>query len=124
MSAVSRFGPPIALMGLIFFLSAQPHLSSGLGTWDLVGRKFVHATEYGLLFGLWWRALGWRRAQAPLIAAAIAIGYSTTDEFHQTFIAGRHGSPVDVLIDSTGVLIAFLLLRRRRFAGRATSVAT
>jgi VanZ family protein len=89
-----------------------------LGTWDLIGRKIVHATEYGLLFGLWWRALGWRAPQAPLIAAAIAIGYSTTDEFHQTFIAGRHGSPVDVLIDSTGVLISYGLIRRRLGAVR------
>jgi VanZ family protein len=113
MSALSRYGPPVVLMGLIFFLSAQPHLSSGLGTWDLIGRKIVHATEYGLLFGLWWRALGWRNPRAPLIAAAIAIGYSATDEFHQTFVSGRHGSPVDVLIDSAGVLIAYVLIRRR-----------
>ena len=34
--------PPVALMALIFFLSAQPDLSSGLGTWDLVLRKIVH----------------------------------------------------------------------------------
>ena len=79
----------LALMGLIFFLSAQSHLSSGLGVWDLIGRKIVHATEYGLLFTLWWRALGWRSPQAPLIAAAIAIGYSATDEFHQSFVPGR-----------------------------------
>ena len=69
---------------------------------------------------MWWRALGWRRESAPLFAAAIAIGYAMTDEFHQTFVAGRHGSPVDVLIDSTGVLIAFLLLRRRLGAARRT----
>ena len=39
MTLVSRLDPwlpPLALMGLIFFLSAQPNLSSGLGTWDLV----------------------------------------------------------------------------------------
>jgi VanZ family protein len=113
MAALRRFGPPVALMGLIFFLSAQPHLSSGLGVWDLIGRKIVHATEYGLLFTLWWRALGWGAPRAPLLAAAIAIGYAATDEFHQTFVAGRHGSPVDVLIDATGVLIAWLVLRRR-----------
>jgi VanZ family protein len=113
MSALSRFGPPVALMGVIYFLSAQPHLSSGLGTWDLIGRKFVHAGEYGLLFALWWRAIGWRNPRAPLIAAAIAIGYSATDEFHQTFVDGRHGSPVDVLIDSTGVLVGYALIRRR-----------
>src|ERR687889_2254511 len=85
--------PPIALMGLIFFLSAQPDLSSGLGTWDLVLRKLAHMTEYGLLWFLWLRALGGRR---PWVAALIAIAYAATDELHQTTVDGRHGSPVDV----------------------------
>src|SRR3954452_20148552 len=126
MSALGRYAPPVALMGLIFFLSNQPHLTSGLGVWDLIGRKLIHATEYGLLFALWWRALGWRRW--PL-AAAIGTGFAMTDEFHQTYIAGRHGTPVDVLIDSSGVAIAagLILLRRnrlRRGARRQASAAS
>jgi VanZ family protein len=104
---IGRFGPPIALMGVIFYLSAQPNLRTDLGTIDLVGRKFVHAFEYGLLWFLWLRALGWR-GHAPWTAAAIAIGYAATDEFHQTFVDGRQGSPRDVLIDSTGVALAAL----------------
>ena len=112
-NVVSRFVPPLALMGLIFFLSAQSDLNSGLGTIDLIGRKLIHATEYGLLFGLWWRAFNWH---APLAAAAIAICWAISDEYHQLSVHGRHGSPVDVLIDSTGVLIAYLLIRWRRQA--------
>jgi VanZ family protein len=111
MAPIERFGPPLALMALIYFLSAQPDLSSGLGTIDLVGRKVVHATEYGVLWLLWARALGYRR---PLVAAAIAIAYAATDEFHQTFVHGRHGTPVDVLIDSAGVALACLAFSRRR----------
>jgi VanZ family protein len=103
---VSRFGPPIALMALIYALSAQADLNSGLGTIDLIGRKLIHMTEYGLLWFLWLRALGYRR---PLLAAAIAIGYAITDELHQTTVHGRHGSPVDVLIDATGVAIAWAI---------------
>ena len=45
--------PPLALMAVIFFLSAQPDLSSGLGLVDLIGRKFLHAGEYPLLCVLW-----------------------------------------------------------------------
>ena len=107
----SRFAPPLALMGLIFALSAQPSLDSGLGTIDFVGRKLIHATEFGLLYLLWLRALGWR-GQARWTAAAIAIGYAITDELHQTFVSGRHGVPTDVLIDSTGVLVAALAAHR------------
>src|ERR671930_2027876 len=99
MGAISQFFPPLLLMAVIFFLSAQPNLSSGLGTIDLIGRKLVHMSEYGLLFLLWLRATRWR---TPLLATAVAIGYAVTDEWHQTAVAGRHGSPVDVLIDSAG----------------------
>jgi hypothetical protein len=111
------WAPPVVLMGVIFFLSAQPDLSSGLGAWDLILRKAAHMTEYGLLVLLWWRALR-ERVPARLavgLAVAIAIAYSGTDEYHQTFIHGRHGTPVDVAIDSVGMAaVALLLLRRER----------
>jgi VanZ family protein len=107
--------PPIALMGLIFFLSAQPDLSSGLGTWDLVLRKLAHAGIYGLLCLLWWRALRPLGSARRAIVAAwlIAVGYAVTDEWHQTFIEGRHGSPLDVLIDATGATLAAAFAARR-----------
>ncbi len=111
MAALGRYAPPLALMALIFFLSAQSDLSTGLGVWDLIGRKIVHATEYGVLFVLWWRALGYRN---PVAAAAITVGYAATDELHQTFVHGRHGTPVDVLIDAAGVAIAARIARGRR----------
>src|SRR5215212_6422001 len=73
---------PIGVMAVIFALSAQPDLSSGLGTIDLVGRKFVHASEYALLCFLWWRALRTVTADRRAVAAAFAIcvAYSATDE--------------------------------------------
>ena len=101
---VGRFAPPLILMGLIYFASAQPDLTSGLGLIDLIGRKIVHATEYGLLFWLWLRAF---RFRAPAAAAAIALLYAGTDEYHQTYVDGRVGTPRDVLIDATGIAIAW-----------------
>ena len=65
---VARFAPPLLLMILIFGLSAQPNLGTGLGTWDTVLRKAAHMAEYGLLWLLWWRALGYGN---PAIPAAI-----------------------------------------------------
>ena len=96
-------------MALIFFFSAQPNLGTDLGTIDLVGRKLVHMLEYGLLWFLWWRALDRKR---PVAAAAIAFAYAISDEFHQTFVDGRQGSPVDVLIDSAGIAIAWATANR------------
>jgi hypothetical protein len=109
MPVLGRFLPPLALMGLIFFLSAQPDLGTGLGVWDVILRKAAHMTEYGLLWWLWWRALGYRHAAA---AVAITLLYAASDELHQHFVSGRHGTPVDVAIDAVGVAVAIAISRR------------
>ena len=115
MRAISRFGPPLALMAVIFFFSAQPDLGTGLGVWDTILRKAAHMAEYGLLWFLWVRALGHRHAA---LAAAITLAFAISDEYHQTFVEGRRGAPVDVLIDAAGVGLAALLYSRRRAAAR------
>ena len=107
MGAAGRFAAPLLLMVLIFFLSAVPELNSGLGVWDTVLRKLAHMTEFGLLCALWMRAL-----RRPVTAAAIALAYAATDELHQTFVAGRTGSPWDWAIDAAGVGLAVLAWRR------------
>jgi|SRR5215218_1031264 len=117
MRTVSRFAPPLILMAVIFGLSAQPGLDSGLA-WDKVLRKGAHMTEFGLLWLLWWRALGY---QSRLVPVVIALAYAVTDEIHQHFVTDRVGSPVDVLIDACGIALAILATRRlaRRRAARA-----
>ena len=114
---LALLAPPLALMGLIFFLSAQPDLNSGLGTIDDIGRKLIHMTEYGLL---WWLLLRASRFSRRGLAAAIALAYGASDEFHQMFVHGRSGSPADWAIDGAGIAIAWLAWRalaRRRELG-------
>jgi VanZ family protein len=113
--------PPLLLMGVIFFVSAQPSLDSGLGIVDLIGRKLIHLAEYALLCFLWWRALATvtTPGRAALWALALASAYAVTDEYHQTFIEGRHGSPVDWLIDSAGAALVALKLRGTRVRASA-----
>ncbi len=115
MAAVGRFGPPLALMAVIFALSAQPDLNSGLGGWDTVLRKLAHMAEFGLLWLLWWRALGYRD---PRPAIAIALLYAASDEWHQSFVDGRVGSPVDFAIDAAGVGLAGLAVWLRASRAR------
>ena len=109
MRLVSRFAPPLLLMALIFFLSAQPDLSTGLGGWDTILRKGAHMTEYAILGALLLRALG--RA-LPALAAGVA--YAATDELHQHFVRGRHAAFLDLLIDAVGVTIGVYVYHRLR----------
>jgi hypothetical protein len=114
MRPVGRYAPPVAVMALIFALSATPDLSSGLGAWDLVLRKIAHVTIFGVLWLALARATDWRR---PVAATIVALLYASSDELHQTFVDGRHGTPVDVAIDAIGIGIAALawtLAARRR----------
>ena len=122
-STAGRWLPPLALMAVIYMLSDQPNLSSGLGLIDLVGRKLVHAGEYALLCWLWIRALrpsvGGRAALA--LALAVTLAYAVGDEYHQTFVDGRSGSPLDVVIDGLGAAVggAWAQRRGRERAGAA-----
>lgn len=116
--------PPLLLMAAIYYLSDQPHLSSGLGIYDTIGRKLVHVLEYVMLCGLWWRALeglGPRTTTTPALIAAVAVtvGYSIADEYHQTMVEGRAGSPLDVGIDALGATAAAVAINRK-VAPRAT----
>jgi VanZ family protein len=105
--------PALLAMGVIFFLSAQPSDPVDRAWWDVLLRKLGHLSEYAVLTALWWRALRGLRFRFPLAAAiALSLGYAATDEFHQTFVDGRHGTPVDVLIDSAGMAIAAIAIRR------------
>jgi VanZ family protein len=105
MGPVSRYAPPLAVMALIFALSATPDLSSGLGTWDTVLRKLAHITIFAVLWLALARATCWRR---PILATVIALLYAVSDELHQSFVEGRHGTPVDVAIDAFGIGLAVL----------------
>jgi VanZ family protein len=107
--------PPLAWMVLIFALSGQPSDGIDRAWWDVVLRKLAHVTEYAVLTALWWRALRALGVSRPLATAVgIALLYSASDEFHQTFVDGRQGTPVDVMIDAIGMTVAALLIYARR----------
>ena len=107
-SRMLRLWLPVVLSaGLIFGLSSSPSLDSGLGTWDEVLRKCAHVTEYAILGLLLVRALG-----RELPALLLGVAYAASDELHQHFVTGRHGAPVDVAIDTAGLLIGIVLVRR------------
>ena len=115
--------PPLVLMAVIFALSAQPHLNSGLGLLDAILRKVAHFGEFALLTLLWWRVFVSRMTarRAALAAFLVSALYAASDEFHQEFVAGRDVSPVDWAIDCAGAGLAALRVRTgsRAPAGRS-----
>jgi VanZ family protein len=104
----SRWLPVLLWAGVIFAFSSVPSLNSGLGGWDYVLRKGAHMTEYAILAVLLVRATG-----SYAWAFGITVAYAASDEVHQLFVRGRHGSPIDVGIDAVGALIGITLLRSK-----------
>ena len=105
--ALSVWLPVVVWAAVIFALSSISGLGTGLGFWDTLLRKGAHFAEYAILGALLLRAL---RREGFAVAAGVA--YAATDELHQHFVPGRHGSPFDVALDAVGVTLGVYLLHR------------
>ena len=114
------WAPPVALMALIFALSAMPADNADHGFLYILSRKAAHFTEYALLLALWWRAFASKVSERRALALALGITilYAISDELHQTFVNGRAGRPLDVGIDTAGALAAASLIGRARLRRR------
>ena len=110
-----RWLPALLMMLLIYFVSAQSSSNLPNFDWaDILVKKGGHAVGYAVLAFLYWRALGFEDSQWGL-AWLLAILYAITDEFHQSFVPGRHPAIWDVLIfDNFGALISLWLVNRYR----------
>ena len=93
------------------FPAASLHTLSRIHT---VIRKLAHITEFGALstavfHGVRGERYGWR-FQWALITLIIAVSYAGLDEWHQSFVPVREPRVRDVLIDSTGAMLAQVLV--------------
>jgi VanZ family protein len=93
------------------FPAASPHTLSRMHT---AIRKLAHVTEFGVFSiavfrGVRGEGYGWRW-QWALTTLLIAVSYAGLDEWHQSFVPMREARFRDVLIDSTGALLAQVLV--------------
>ncbi len=93
------------------FPAASPHT---LGRMHTAIRKLAHITEFGVFstavfHGVRGERYGWRW-QWALTTVIIAVSYAGLDEWHQSFVPVREARFRDVLIDSTGALLAQLFV--------------
>jgi VanZ family protein len=110
------FGPDTSRALLAWTLNLL-HLTVSRGTFGLLHsllRGLAHLAEYAvlalLLYGLRAdRQQGLWRPRWAGFCIAVATAYALTDEFHQWFVAGRHGSLLDCGLDATGAALAMLV---------------
>jgi hypothetical protein len=114
---VLRWVPALVGMAIIFGFSSVPSKEMpSFGLLDYIVKKGAHMLGYGLLALAYWYGLRFNKRYWWL-ALLLAILYAITDEFHQSFVPGRHPSWVDVLMfDGGGAALSLLagsLLRKR-----------
>lgn len=109
MQYLKRWIPVCAMMGIIFVFSSFPADQLPYFSWaDLLLKKGGHMFGYALLGLAWlWALAGngeaarWRR-----LAWILTVLYALSDEWHQSFVPGRHASLLDVGIDGLGAGLA------------------
>jgi VanZ family protein len=116
--------PAVLVMLAIFGFSSIPSNElPNFGSGDLIVKKGGHVLGYGLLALAYWVGLHFDKRRWWL-ALLFAILYAASDEFHQSFVPGRHSSWVDALvIDGGGAAAAVGLvywLREKKSAGIRT----
>lgn len=97
------------MMIAIFGFSSLPASRlPDFGGYDFLVKKTGHALGYAMLGVTYFYALpkslssGYRWA----VALMMAVLYALSDEFHQSFVAGRTSTLRDVMIDGGGAAIA------------------
>jgi len=119
--------PPILWAGGIFYLSGISGLASDMSVfWDVFWRKLFHATEFGILNLLLFRAL-WgyqmKMDKAIILSFILTALYAVSDEFHQYFVPSRECRLRDMGLDILGAMAAaviIFLLRRTGFIKQKT----
>ncbi len=108
---------PVAWMAVIWGLSSLPAAADQTigGIWiPVFAQKMAHVIVYGALGVMWfWVFDGGRVVKAPAVwSCCLVTAYAAIDEFHQTFVPGRFGSPRDVALDTVGAALAVIVIAR------------
>lgn len=111
-------GPPILWMAFIFFLSSQHKVAIGSTyTIDFVIKKSLHMIEYAALYFLLFRMFHGlqkknKKKNIFLFSFIISFLFALSDELHQTFVPTREGRLRDIVIDTTGMVIMYIYIKK------------
>ena len=130
---ILRFTSLIIWMAFIFYMSNQNGKistgqsnffvdilrSAGIDISDsikeiitLIIRKGAHFSEYLILYILFYRTIIMyvNVSKTKYLAVLLVFLYACTDELHQFFIPGRTAAFKDVIIDTSGGCVGFIIL--------------
>lgn len=86
---------------------------TNLDTANFIFRKIAHATVYLVLSffvcNFFYQLKKKKIQNNYLISVFICLLYAITDEYHQTFVLGRSGNYIDVIIDFIGAIIGSIV---------------
>lgn len=100
--------PALAWAGVIFGLSSMtsPPAPASFDAFSALAHVFVYAVLALLLIVWAVRAFPSRPAAALMSAVWLtAVLYGISDEWHQSFVPGRHATAVDVGFDAVGAAL-------------------
>lgn len=130
---ILRFTSLIIWMTFIFYMSNQSgEISTGQSNFfvdilrsagidisnslkeiiTLIIRKGAHFSEYLILYILFYRTIIMYVdvSKTKYLGVLLVFLYACTDELHQFFIAGRTAAFKDVIIDTSGGCVGFIIL--------------
>ena len=114
---------PIITIGYMLLISSLSHtpqedipesITSGPDNTDLL----FHFVEYSILGFLLFRSITSDELLTfhPFYGSLlIGISFAILDEFHQSFVPGRHMSSIDMLFDSLGIVFGTFICSRIAF---------
>ncbi len=114
-----RWAKVLLWAGLIFYLSALPNhkgkvpdFENLIGILHFLARKTAHFLEFLILMWCVYRAVqGESEKTKPghfYLCFFMVLLYAISDEWHQTFVFGRDGTPFDVFVDSLGAFAGYI----------------
>ena len=107
---ILRLLPAFLVMLAIFLFSARPSGAVPLSLFQRILYKGGHLLGYAMLALAYWRVSNFKES-TQWMAWLFAVLYAVTDEYHQSFVPGRHPAAFDVLVyDNLGALTSLWLV--------------
>jgi len=110
---------------LIFALSSQSTLPPIPTDFELKD-KVVHASAYAVMAWFAWRAFSHHLLKRVVLAGvtvAFVSLYGASDEFHQSFVAGRDADVWDWVADTSGAMMMTVYLYIKKIKRRDSEMA-